>query len=127
MVRTVVAKAALPDWIRPQLTQVVQAAPDGEQWLHEIKYDGFRMHARLDRGEVRLLTRNGPDWTHKYPQIAAAVSSLGARQAYLDGELCGVRPDGITSFSMIQIADSGDVARSFRDHVARCSDMMSPA
>ena len=62
------------------------------------------MHARLDRGEVRLLTRNGLNWTAKYPQIAAAVAALPARQAYLDGELCGVRPDGITSFSMIQLA-----------------------
>jgi ATP-dependent DNA ligase len=53
---------------------------------------------------VRLLTRTGHDWTHKYPAIAAAVSSLGARQAYLDGELCGVGPDGITSFSIIQLA-----------------------
>jgi ATP-dependent DNA ligase len=114
MVRTVVAKAALPDWIRPQLTQLVQEAPDGPQWLHEIKYDGFRMHARLNRGAVRLLTRNGLDWTHKYPQIAAAVAALPAlpaRQAYLDGELCGVRADGITSFSMIQIAsDAGNAA-----------------
>jgi ATP dependent DNA ligase domain len=92
---------ALPEWIRPQLTQLVDAAPDGNQWLHEIKYDGFRMHARLDHGDVRLLTRNGLDWTNKYPQIAAAVAALPARQAYLDGELCGVRPDGITSFSMI--------------------------
>jgi ATP-dependent DNA ligase len=48
----------LPEWIRPQLTQLVQAAPDASQWLHEIKYDGFRMHARLDHSEVRLLTRN---------------------------------------------------------------------
>jgi bifunctional non-homologous end joining protein LigD len=89
----------------------VQAAPDGDQWLHEIKYDGFRMHARLDHGEVRLLTRNGLDWTAKYPQIAKAVAALPARQAYLDGELCGVRPDGITSFSMIQLAsDSGTAA-----------------
>jgi ATP-dependent DNA ligase len=93
--------AALPQWVLPQLTQLVKAAPEGDQWLHEIKYDGFRMHARLDRGDVRLLTRNGLDWTHKYPQIAAAVAALPARQAYLDGELCGVRPDGITSFSMI--------------------------
>lgn len=51
--------AALPQWVRPQLTQLVQAAPDGDQWLHEIKYDGFRMHARLDRGAVHLLTRTG--------------------------------------------------------------------
>ena len=69
------------------------------------------MHARLDHGEVRLLTRNGLDWTAKYPQIARAVAALPARQAYLDGELCGVRPDGITSFSMIQLAsDAGNAA-----------------
>jgi bifunctional non-homologous end joining protein LigD len=84
-----------------QLTQLVQEAPAGPDWLHEIKFDGYRMHARLDRGAVRLLTRTGLDWTYKYPALAAAVSSLGARQAYLDGELCGVFPDGITSFSMI--------------------------
>jgi ATP dependent DNA ligase domain len=95
-------KAGLPDWIPPQLTELVDAAPEGPPWLHEIKLDGYRMHARLDRGEVRLLTRTGLDSTHKYPAIAAAVGSLGARQVYLDGELCGVRADGITSFSMIQ-------------------------
>ena len=111
MARTAATRSALPEWIRPQLTQLVDAAPDGDQWLHEIKYDGFRMHARLDHGEVRLLTRNGLNWTSKYPQIAGAVSSLHARQAYLDGELCGVRPDGITSFSMIQMAsDAGNAA-----------------
>ena len=54
------------------------------------------MHARLDRGAVQLLTRTGLDWTHKYPAIAKAVAALDARQAYLDGELCGVGPDGIT-------------------------------
>jgi ATP-dependent DNA ligase len=103
--------AALPQWIRPQLTQLVDAAPDGDQWLHEIKFDGYRMHARLDRGAVKLLTRTGLDWTHKYPAIAAAVSTLGASQAYLDGDLCGVGADGITSFSMIQLAsDAGNAA-----------------
>ena len=67
------------------------------------------MHARLDHGGVQLLTRTGLDWTHKYPSIARAVSTLPARQAYLDGELCGVRPDGKTSFSLIQAAsDSGN-------------------
>ena len=102
-------RAALPQWIRPQLTQLVDAAPDGDQWLHEIKYDGYRMHARLDHGAVKLLTRTGLDWTHKYPAIAAAVASLPARQAYLDGELCGIRPDGTTSFSLIQNAsDTGN-------------------
>jgi bifunctional non-homologous end joining protein LigD len=113
MARPLIRRAGtgLPEWIRPQLTELVDAAPDGPEWLHEIKFDGYRMHARLDRGAVQLLTRTGLDWTYKYPAIAAAVASLGADQAYLDGELCGVGPDGITSFSMIQAAsDSGNAA-----------------
>jgi len=97
-------ETALPGWIKPQLTKLVDQPPDGLEWLHELKYDGYRMHARLDRGAIRLLTRTGLDWTHKYPAIAAAVASLPPRQAYLDGELCGVRPDGTTSFSLIQNA-----------------------
>src|SRR6202011_78256 len=73
--------ALLPEWIRPQLTQLVQEAPEGPEGLHEIKFDGYRMHARLDRGAVRLLTRTGLDWTHKISGIAAAVSSLEAEQS----------------------------------------------
>jgi ATP dependent DNA ligase domain len=80
---------ALPAWVKPQLTKLVDQPPEGPDWLHEIKFDGYRMHARLDRGAVRLLTRTGLDWTHKYSGIASAVASLPARQAYLDGELCG--------------------------------------
>ena len=62
--------ALLPGRVTPQLTQLVDVAPDGDQWLHEIKYDGYRMHARLDAGTVKLLTRTGLDWTHKYQTIA---------------------------------------------------------
>ena len=56
---------ALPNWIKPQLTKLVDQPPEGLEWLHEIKFDGYRMHARLDRGAVRLLTRTGLDWTPK--------------------------------------------------------------
>jgi ATP-dependent DNA ligase len=99
----------LPTWIKPQLTKLVDQPPEGPDWLHEIKFDGYRMHARLDRGAVRLLTRTGLDWRHKYPAIAGAIASLPAREAYLDGELCGVQPDGTTSFSLIQTAsDAGN-------------------
>ena len=55
------AASALPRWIRPQLTRLVDAAPEGLAWLHEIKFDGYRMHACLDRGAVKLLTRTGLD------------------------------------------------------------------
>src|SRR5215472_3186106 len=84
--------AGLPQLIRPQLTQLVDAAPEGDQWLHEIKFDGYRMHTRLDCGLVKLLTRTGLDWTHKCPAIAKAVASLDVRQAYLDGEIVRRRP-----------------------------------
>jgi len=101
----------LPKWVKPQLCKLVDAPPQGPEWLHEIKYDGYRMHARLDRGRTQLLTRTGPDSTPKYPAIAAAVQTLRAKQAYLDGELCGVRPDGKTSFSLIQ--DAPDPGNAF--------------
>ena len=103
--------SALPQWVRPQLTQLVDTASKGDQWLHEIKYDAYRIIARLDRGAVKLLTRTGLDWTQKYPGIAKAVAGLDARRAYLDGELCGVGSDGITSFNIVQLAsDSGNAA-----------------
>jgi hypothetical protein len=99
----------LPKWVKPQLCKLVDAPPQGPEWLHEIKHDGYRMHARLDRGRVSLLTRTGLNWTHKYPAIAAALSALPAKQAYLDGELCGITRDRKRSFSLIQTdSDSGN-------------------
>jgi len=62
------------------------------------------MHARLDRGRVRIITRRGNDWTDKYSAIANAIAGLPAHNAYLDGELCGVLPDGRTSFNLIHNA-----------------------
>lgn len=97
-------RAAPADFVAPQLARLVKAPPAGDDWAHEIKYDGYRMHARLDRGRVRLLTRTGLDWTMKYPAIAGPFATLRAETAYLDGELCGVRPDATTSFAMMQNA-----------------------
>ena len=82
----------------------MKAPPTGEDWAHELKYDGFRFHARLDRGKVKLLTRTGLDWTDKYESAAEAVGKLRARTAYIDGELCAVNPDGTTSFAELQAA-----------------------
>ena len=95
---------ASPGFIPPQLATLVTQAPDGPGWLHEIKLDGYRMHASLDSGDVRLLTRTGLDWTDKYPAIADALAELPVKSAYLDGELCGVLPDGRTAFNLIQNA-----------------------
>jgi bifunctional non-homologous end joining protein LigD len=97
-----------PTWIKPQLAALVKVAPDGTDWLHEIKFDGYRMHARLDAGRVQIATRRDNIWTDKYPAIAEAIAALPAKNAYLDGELCGVLPDGRTAFNLIQNAsDTG--------------------
>src|SRR6267154_2389001 len=101
-------QASPPTWVKPQLAALVKEAPDGPDWLHEIKLDGYRMHARLDAGRVQILTRRGNDWTDKYPALANAIAELPAQNAYLDGELCGVLPDGRTAFNLIQNAsDTG--------------------
>jgi DNA ligase D-like protein (predicted ligase) len=101
-------QASPPTWVNPQLAALVKEAPDGADWLHEIKLDGYRMHARLDAGRVQILTRRGNDWTDKYPAIAKAIAGLPPQNAYLDGELCGVLPNGKTAFNLIQNAsDTG--------------------
>ena len=92
----------LPRWVEPQLSKLVEKAPTGPRWVHEIKFDGYRMAARIDRGKVQLLTRSGLDWTAKYPATAAAFAKLPVKTAYIDGELCGVRADGVTSFELMQ-------------------------
>ncbi len=106
--------ASPPTWIKPQLAALVKQAPDGPDWLHEIKFDGYRMHARLDSGRVQILTRRGNIWTDKYPAIATDLARLPATNAYLDGELCGVLPDGRTAFNLIQNAsDIGQGSLAF--------------
>jgi DNA ligase D-like protein (predicted ligase) len=103
-----VEPASLPTWVKPQLAALVTRAPDGPDWLHEMKLDGYRMHARLDAGRVKIITRRGNDWTEKYPAIANAIAGLPVRDAYVDGELCGMLPDGRTAFNLIQNAtDAG--------------------
>src|SRR5271166_1069648 len=97
----------LPQWIPPQLSQLVEKAPTGPQWLHEIKLDGFRMAARIERGQARLLTRTGLDWTARYPGMSTALAAVRAKSAYLDGELCGVGADGLPSFAETQAATDG--------------------
>ena len=77
-----------PRWIKPQLTRLVDEAPAGPDWLHEIKYDGYRMHARIDGRDIKLLTRTGLDWSHRYRRTIEALGSLKVKSAYLDGELC---------------------------------------
>lgn len=97
-------KASQEDWIAPQLATLVTASPEGDDWVHELKYDGYRILCRLEDGEARLLTRNGHDWTAKLPHIAAATAELPCRTAWLDGEVVALLPDGRISFQRLQNA-----------------------
>jgi bifunctional non-homologous end joining protein LigD len=95
----------------PQLAQLVKEAPSGEQWLHELKYDGYRIGCRIDGASITLLSRNGKDWTEAFPEIARAAKALKVESALIDGEVCLLLPDGRTSFQALQNLAAGDRSR----------------
>ncbi len=101
-------RSTMPAKIEMQLATLSRQPPVGEQWLHEIKFDGYRIVCRLDRGRARLITRGDQDWTDRMPAVAAAVEQLGAKQAILDGEVVALLPSGISSFQALQNAFRGD-------------------
>jgi len=104
-------KAALPAKVSVQFATLAKGAPGGDDWLHEIKFDGYRMLCRIDSGEVRFISRNGNDWTSKFPELVQAASVLPVSNAILDGEVVVMLPDGTTSFQALQNAfQSGNVA-----------------
>jgi bifunctional non-homologous end joining protein LigD len=91
-----------PDFVPMCLASLSDSAPDDSGWVHEIKFDGYRIEARLDGGDVTLLTRKGLDWTSRFPRVASAVAALPARQALLDGEIISETDTGVSSFSQLQ-------------------------
>jgi bifunctional non-homologous end joining protein LigD len=95
-------RAALPQRVEPQLATPATEPPAGDAWLHEIKFDGYRLLCRIEGERVRLSTRTGQDWTERLPSVARAVRALGVRTALLDGEVAVVLPDGTTSFHALQ-------------------------
>jgi len=105
--RTARSKAALPDSLKPQLATLVDSPPEGD-WCYEIKFDGYRILARIDRDEVRLYTRNGLDWTAKMPRQARAIKGLGLESGWLDGEMVLIDKDGVADFQALQNAFETD-------------------
>src|SRR5690242_7323258 len=97
----------------PQLLSRASTPPDGDGWLHEIKYDGYRLLASVERERVCLRSRAGADWTTRLPSIAKAIASLGARELALDGELVYLGDDGFPDFERLWTATRA------RDHQAR--------
>ncbi|MBV8879529.1 MAG: DNA ligase D [Planctomycetaceae bacterium] len=101
------AKSALPEALEPQLATLVEAPPEGPDWLHEIKFDGYRLLCRIEGGEVRLVTRHAKDWTDRFPTLVRAARELDVRDALLDGELVALDERGISSFQAMQNALGG--------------------
>lgn len=95
-------KRSQPKKFSPQLATLVSEPPTGDDWIHEIKFDGYRIVAIVDDGKVKLWTRRGQDWTAKFRPIADAVEQLGIERGIFDGELVVVKRDGSTDFQALQ-------------------------
>lgn len=98
------ATAAFPAAIEPLKPALVRSPPEGVQWLHEVKYDGYRMVCFLNDGQVKLQTKNQHDWTKRFPELVEAARSLPATSVILDSEMCALRPDGVSSMSELHAA-----------------------
>ena len=98
-------RSTLPaGFISPMLPTLVDGAPDGAEWIHEIKYDGYRTQLALDGKACRAFTRNGHDWAAKYGLVVAAARALRCRSAIIDGEMCVQNAAGVTDFKALRSA-----------------------
>ncbi|MCX8293011.1 DNA ligase D [Phyllobacterium sp. 0TCS1.6A] len=105
-------KKPLPDFVEPTLASLSPKPPEGDRWLHEIKFDGYRLQVRVEAGRVKFLTRSGLDWTKKFgKEIAAAFQALPMGTALIDGELVVENAGGASDFSALQ----GDLSEGRTD------------
>jgi bifunctional non-homologous end joining protein LigD len=96
--------AGIPRFVAPALATLVKESPDGADWVHEIKLDGYRMMCRVEDGEVRMYSRNRNDWTSRFPAIVRALARLPVKSAWIDGEVVALQSNGVSSFQALQNA-----------------------
>lgn len=94
----------IPTFIPTMQPALVDEPPAGDDWLHEIKYDGYRTQLAIGGSQVRAFTRNGHDWTAKYPDIAQAAGRIDCQSALIDGEVCVQDERGVTDFAALRSA-----------------------
>ncbi len=105
----------MPEFIQPQLATLVAEPPQGDEWLHELKFDGYRMLCHLNRGKVRFWSRNRKDWTNKFSHLGKAIKGFPATSVILDGEVVVMDAAGHTSFQKLQQSfKSGDSGLIFQ-------------
>src|SRR5258707_15478492 len=109
-------QSPLPTFIPPELATLTDKAPAGDDWIHEVKLDGYRTAARLEAGKARMLTRSGLDWTARFRPIAAALAVPKIRALYLEREIAVMGAGGLTSFAALQDGLSRGQARRLTDH-----------
>ncbi|HEY0822005.1 MAG TPA: DNA ligase D [Rhizobacter sp.] len=97
-------QAELPLSLTPQLATLVDDIPPGDDWLYEIKFDGYRIVTRIDGDDVRCFTRNGHDWSHRMPTLVKAIRALDIGWGWLDGEIIVAGPKGTPDFQLLQNA-----------------------
>ncbi len=95
-------KSHFPAFIKPQLATLNSTVPKGKEWVHEVKFDGYRAISRIENVEVHILTRSQKDWTNRFPSIAEELTDLKVKQAILDGEIVSLLPNGISNFQALQ-------------------------
>jgi len=100
-------KLVMPEFVAPQLATLTDKPPPGDQWFHELKFDGYRLQCHLHAGQVRLWTRNENDWTAKFPSVVKAVKALRVKSAILDGEIVALDASGRASFQRLQQSIKG--------------------
>ena len=111
------AKAELPLSLTPQLATLVDDIPPGDDWLYEIKFDGYRIVTRIDGDDVRCFTRNGHDWSHRLPTLVKAIRALGIGWGWLDGEIVVAGPKGTPDFQLLQNAFDAQRTQDIRYYV----------
>jgi bifunctional non-homologous end joining protein LigD len=95
-------KAPYPGFIEPALATSIDKVPSGERWLHEIKFDGYRVQVHLANNGVKVFTRRGNDWTKRFKKLADDAWHINAGSAIIDGEVVAPSADGTTDFSVLQ-------------------------
>ena len=95
-------KAAMPAFIEPALSSPKEKVPSGSRWIHEIKFDGYRVQVHLANEAVQIFTRRGHDWTHRFKKVAHGAWDIKAGSAVIDGEIVVPAADGTTDFGVLQ-------------------------
>jgi bifunctional non-homologous end joining protein LigD len=104
-------KAAYPGFIEPALATSINKVPSGERWVHEIKFDGYRVQVHLRDTAVKLFTRRGNDWTNRFRKIADDAWHINAGSAIMDGEVVVPAEDSTTDFSVLQSELKGAIQK----------------